>query len=590
MASSISGTQNAEQLDYYQKLFNKFQGEIDEQRTRSREKDNERTERMEENYRTALRKQAADSDENLVAAKENLNRTLAGERETGKAETIKLKENYDRMGRFYATDGRDAKVLERQLAQEYENSKDVARLNNEKYKAVEESSRENSKAINQDAEAQTENLRASHREEVGKLREQLRDMTATDKQDAARKAEATTKDIRDNENAWLLKAQHLSSEQDRELNHLRSKAREIESYYASANAATLRDQEQGFTDTMKRQNTEHHNENKLARQEFAVQVKDLQKQRKLENEANDRSTRAQLKGAQEQQTLSMEKQSRSYQDLISRTRESQNAEVSALQRSLNLQQTSQDTLLIPPQVETNVRNAVIKEYEKQFDAEKDRNKRGADYQTKASTEKLQDVLREEQTKFTRANQQGEQTRASERKMALNHIHEIDFEKKAAIREHEIQSERANQTITREFGLSLDRQRRDYESMIENMRNDASVKLQAQRQEAEFNTRMKLRDLQARQSETVRQYEKRLVEQRGELNLQIEDLKQKTQNDLREAERRGKQSLEEQSRQYEQRIAQLESQHKERERYMESTFQEEVDRVRRANELFVKKKG
>lgn len=237
-----------------------------------------------------------------------------------------------------------------------------------------------------------------------------------------------------------------------------------------------------------------------------------------------------------------------------------------------------------------MRHAVIKEYEKQFEAEKERNNRGTDYHVKASTEKLQDVLKSEQNKFTRAVQDGEHSRAAERKEALNYIHEIEFEKKTAIRNNTIENEREGQTLTREFGLSLDRQRRDYEGMIENMRNDANVRLQTQRQEAEFELRMKTREAQARQSETVRQYEKRLSEQKGELMLQIDDLKQKGQNELRDLERRGKQSLEEQSRQYEQRMAQLESQHKERERYMESTFQEEIDRVRRSNELFVKKKS
>lgn len=585
--SSISSSSNDE---YYRQLFNKFQNEIEEQQARSRQQDSERAARLEENHQHTLRKQQESAEEHLNDARNAMNHTLATEREYNRNDVKRLKENYDRLGRNQNFDGRDAGTLANQLDHEYENAKVKDRLMNEKYAATEAASREKNEAVARNVESQTEQLRASHREEVDHLRSQVREVTNSEKERSKQHAQALVENIRDQENSWLLKEQRMASEHDRELKHLRSKEREIENYLANANSANLKEKDAYFTDVLHQQQQSAREEQIKNQKEFNTQMRDMQRQRKLENANNDAATRTLVQNAREQQRTSLEKQASAYQDLVSRTRQGKDAEIRALERALQTQKTSDDTLLIPPAAEHAVRSSLIKEYEKQFDAEKDRNQRSMDYQVKASTERLQDVVREDQDKYTKAMQENEHGRTADRKEALNYIHEIEYEKQAVIRNNEIENERAQTTLTRSFGTGLERQRRDYESMIENMRNDASAKLATQRQESEFEARMKIREEQNRQNDTVRAYERKLQDQRNELQLQIDDIKLKGQNDLREAERRGKQSMEEQSRRYEQRIAQLEAQHKERERYLESSFQEEIDRVRRSNELLLKKKS
>ncbi len=584
--SSVSST--SDQLNHYNKVFRELQQDVEEQQKRSRELDAERADKLEAAYKRDLDKQRQDAEDTIENVRSRSNETLEAAREYHKNQYKDLKDSYDRSGRYSQDDG--AVALRKQLEDAHRSAEVQSRMTDQKLDTAREGLSQKLKDSMRDAEEQTAALRASHREETDRLREEMKVQGAAVKRDSEVRSEALAEDTRKNENAWILKERFLSSEHDKELNNLRAKQAEVEHYMGQSAADTLRQKDAYYADMFRRQNAEGHHELSRMNTEFGTQINNMERQRKLENEAAYKSTQAQLATAHEQQENALTSQAKSYQELISRSREQNKAETAALEKSIHAQANSSDTLLIPPAAENTVRRSVIREYEKQFDAEKKRHKDSTDSLQQSAQERLHDAIWMEQEKLTTAVRDGAAERAADRGTLLGYIQESDMEKKSTLKEMEIEHERESHNMSRNYGMTLERQRRDYESMIENQRNDSLSKIQTLRQEGEFRSRMQQREAQARQTEMMREHEKKLADQKMDLQGQIEELKSKAQNDMRDMERKSKQGLEEQARQYEQRIAQMEAQHKERETSNQNRFQEEIDRVRRANEIFIKKKG
>jgi DNA-binding ferritin-like protein len=135
---------------------------------------------------------------------------------------------------------------------------------------------------------------------------------------------------------------------------------------------------------------------------------------------------------------------------------------------------------------------------------------------------------------------------------------------------------------------LERQRRQYEEILQTMKNDATTKQQALRQDLEFASKMQQREFATNQNQLIRDYEKRIGEQKTEYDQIISDLKNQTEQLTRENDKKNRQLLEEQARGYEQRLSQLEFQHKERERYVSQGFEDQMDKLKATNALLQKR--
>lgn len=587
--SSVSNSTSSD-LQYYNKLFRDLSDDVEEQRKSSAEKDAERARRIEEAYQTDLKRQQEQTEEAVRQVRDNSNDVLSSAREYHKSELQELKENYDRLGRTSKNSDSERQVWEKRLADAHASSDLRARMADDKVATAQRGLHDTLEDVQKDALLQAETLRASHRDETGEIAQKMKELSAVASRLEDEKAEALARDVREHENEWLLKERRLISESGRELDNLRAKGHDLERYYGNRNAETARQKDAYFAEIIRKQNQDAHREQKRVSDQFSTQIAELEKQRSLENRAAELSSTARLASAHEQESKALTNQAHAYQDLMERQQQSSRSEVDMLQKTLQEAKTSKDTQLISPAAEASVRKTLLREYEKQFDAEKARNKASVDALQKSHVEKTQDLLWHEENKLTTAVRTAEAEKTQDRSMMNNFTHELEHDKASALRFKDFENEKATGTMSRNYGLSLERQRRSYEAMLETARSDMMSKIQNIRQEGDFRLRLNQREAQQRQAETVRDYEKKMAEQRADFELKIEELKTQRNTELRESEKRGKMGLEEQQRQYEQRIAQMEAQHNERTRYMEASFRDEMDRVRRSNEQLLKKKG
>ncbi|MGZ3688250.1 MAG: hypothetical protein ACXVBW_08110, partial [Bdellovibrionota bacterium] len=168
--------------------------------------------------------------------------------------------------------------------------------------------------------------------------------------------------------------------------------------------------------------------------------------------------------------------------------------------------------------------------------------------------------------------------------------EVEMFRDATLRGQEQQHGREDDALTRNFGVMMERQKREYEAMLEQQRAAFSDKIAGNRQDADFNYKMAMRQSSLRMSDMAQSYERKMADAKVQADIRYDDLKTQAQQDLREEQRRGKLELEGQAKGYEQRIAQLQAQQEEHERYISQNFNDEIERQKRANALLAKKKG
>ena len=189
----------------------------------------------------------------------------------------------------------------------------------------------------------------------------------------------------------------------------------------------------------------------------------------------------------------------------------------------------------------------------------DKNKFQAELLSRKYAEQYQEALQNFEDKATSSLHQNVRERNLERNQYYDSIQETEYNANARIREQEAGHDREKESIYKQFTAVMDRQRREYENILEFLHPDPPRKLSNYRADSENAFKVAQREAKMRQNELVHDYEKKLTDQKREYEAQIENMKAQAQIDTREAERRIKSELEGQAKGYELRIAQLEAQ-------------------------------
>jgi hypothetical protein len=327
-----------------------------------------------------------------------------------------------------------------------------------------------------------------------------------------------------------------------------------------------------------------------AEKEFAKGIEQKELMRRRESVLAREATTNLLHDSQEQSAKALDKQAEVFQETLGRQIISDNEKIDTLQKSLRNQRTSQTLDAVSPAVESIVRKSVIKEYEKNFSAERDRNKASYEYLQNAATNKLRDVQTEYETEKTNESRQIATERHEERQELLNQFQEADLLKESALRSKEKDNERERDLLMRHYETMLERQKREFESMIETQRSAGYNRLATQRQEKDFNYKMAIRNASIRENELVHEYERKLSDQKSTYDLRLDEMKAQTQQELRNEQRRNQLALDSLQKASEQRISQIQAQNAERERSLSQNFQEEIERIKHTNALLLQKKG
>ena len=128
-----------------------------------------------------------------------------------------------------------------------------------------------------------------------------------------------------------------------------------------------------------------------------------------------------MRGAAENKREALENQALGYQKTIENQRQLNKEETQALERQLNSKTTPTEGEEISPVVENMVRRSIVKQYEKNLNAETERNNRTVETMQRSYSDRLQNSNMEHDSTLTKREQENQAERHQETVRFNEHV-------------------------------------------------------------------------------------------------------------------------------------------------------------------------
>jgi hypothetical protein len=430
---------------------------------------------------------------------------------------------------------------------------------------------------------------ASHKLETDALRAEVKDLLSTNKGSEGL-GDQTANAIRNIENESRRKQQLVVDNYDREIADLKDQAKRTENGIARTANEAIREKDAFYADVLGKHAEEEHKNQKIFEDSFN-QYRDQadylrQKQR---DQTNARFEQVSQDAADHLANVLLEHANTSNANL-NKQRKDDLTQINTLERELQYRKTSADASSASPAAEETIRGLAEKEFNKRLDAERTRNASQTDTLQTNLNRRYLDTVAERDARETTMVKQNMADMQGQRREFINHISDVEFLRDAALHTQQQAHDRENEKMTHDFSTTLERQRRQYEEILQTLKSETQDKIEAMRQESDFNMKMAQRTFSMRENELIRDYEKKLSDQKTDYDKLIDDIKAQAEHELRESERKNRIATEELTKNYDRRLAQSELQQKEHERNLTKSYEDEMDKIRRANALLIQKKS
>ncbi|MGE0616546.1 MAG: hypothetical protein AB7P04_13000 [Bacteriovoracia bacterium] len=461
---------------------------------------------------------------------------------------------------------------------------DEARLVDERKRA--DISRTMDHRMGQQLEAQ----RISHTEEMTDLRGRAK-MAADAQANYMRdKNLGRVEAIKDVESDWKMRERQIMDTAMQEKEKLKADVVDTESYLRAQNQSTLSEKDAYFTRVIGRQNAENLKERQELQSTFDRAKGELDLRNQRDREMSAKRLESALDVANQQRNEALADQARQYQETGGRQRQEMRQQIAQLEKKVQVAETTDDPSKISPAAEQAVRRNVIGEYQRIFQADKERN----DETMNRLRRGLADDLESEKLR----------NRSSEMKMSRTHMAEQDAERsqfyafvqdteqqtnqKLAMKEDE--SQRGMEALIRNHTRQSERVRRDTEDRALAQDLNAKARLQSTQQDADFNEKMTHRKHAHELTQQAREFNRAMNLKDEETKRALDDMKHETDKRINDIEREKRLALDSQARTYEQRIKELEASNNERQRVMASNYEDQLERVKQSNARLIQRKS
>ena len=580
-------TENGMQ-QYYKKTINDMIDNHQADLKRNQDNNDRELSRIESSSHQALLNKGKEAAETLQNVKDNLNEDMNRSRLQYQTESDKLKnQSYD------STNGNQGaispRIYQQQLQGIYDSMDTQRQNNNQDIKNLGLSYREKLSEHKDQQDAQISNIMQNHAEEIKDYEDKLKSLKNYDKKLQEQNSETLNKHIQEHDDENRSEKSRIQEALKGSINQLNNELDHNMDMFGRRNVENLREKDEHYSELFHKQNQDNFDRLQSLESEYKHQFKQLQGAQDLALNSADKKTQTLLDRSNLERQAALENQARTYQEAIENIQQNNGNTVANLQKELNKQQTSMDAH-IPDQLAEAIKAPIHKEYEKKLSAEAERNQKNADSMQRRYIEQYQRAIENFATKEAKIHHKNNVDQATELSRYFDSIQEMEYQTKNRLAEQGFAQDRKEESLFRQFGNALERQKQDYDQVLSNAQDDFAARILSLRQELETDAKTQHRALNARQNELIRDYEKKLADQKAESDFQVENLKAQAQLDLRNLERKSKQELEAQAKGYEQRLTQAEAQSKERERYMTQNYQEELEKTKRSYEFISKKKS
>ena len=446
------------------------------------------------------------------------------------------------------------------------------------------------KDIANKSERQTKQLVRSHADETQMLRDQLRDLLAAESQYMKEKGQGTVDAVREHENEWRMKQQTANDAYKKDIDSLRDRSRESEKQFTHLHNQVLKDKDVQTARILHSQNSENHKTQKDIENSFDRERSQLQLRNKKELQKADQRLEQRMEDATEQKTRALEEQARAYQSTMGRNTATNKSIISDLEDELLYKSTSDDLSVVSPSAEAAIRSSMEKQFSKESTARDERSSARMDHLQKQYSQKLKDTVSENRWRESDLLHYATSGRHLERTELMHALDEAILSKEIALRNRDDDHNRITEKMFKEYAAILDRQKRQYEEMMQIQRDEVTDKMMSTRQELEFQLKTAQRNSAVRQNELIRDFEKKLSVQKSDYETLLGETKAQADQSVQDVNRRSNLLMEEQARNYEQKIAQMEMQHKEKERYISQNYEDQMEKLKNSNALLMRKRG
>lgn len=468
--------------------------------------------------------------------------------------------------------------------------RDMDNLKSHSERATEQRLTKDGDSAKRRAEENAKAQRESGTNQTRELRAQVRDLLSSENLYMKERGQGKVDAVREYEDENRAQARRVDEAHAQEVKKLQIQAEAVDSHNTENAESNLHERDTYFTNLLAKKAAESREDQQAISQRYEAAFKEAEiRGRKERQYAQDRIEQT-SRNASEDRATALQNQALVYQKNIETQRQLDKDAVSILQKELNQKNAPAEETDISPAVENVVRRSIVKQYEKSLNAEIERNQRANDAIKRTSAERFQTVESEHKSQLTMQNMAHQAEKHQNEARFIDHVTDTEASKNQVLRTAHQDNERELEIMARAYSQSTQRQRNDYDVIVQTLRDDASSRVNTVRQEAEFAMKTQHRATAVRENELIRGYEKKLADQKTEYETRLDDVKIEAAQKLRELERRDKQIYDDQGRAYDQRISQLEAQQKERERIVTQNFEDQLDKVKRSNALLQSKKG
>ncbi len=381
----------------------------------------------------------------------------------------------------------------------------------------------------------------------------------------------------------------LSETFQSDVNHLKTAMENQKTSLTDRQQTVQKEQATKFDHDLMTHDRDHKMKLDDARKRFDINLENLAKREQTEKNASERLLSKTTDALEQQNRNNLASEATAARKYIEESHKRDQNTIDQLGKELAAHKTSKDVALVAPAAFDAIRNQVVEDYEKRIGLVEAKSNNLHKELTERYTRPLADLRESFANRATQLISEHKREQSAQKSELNEIIDDTSYWAQSRMRDQETAARRDQETLTRQFSLLMDRQRRDYERIIQEMRSDASEKLSDAHKETASTIKENQKNLITKQSEVIREFEKRISDQKAEFEYTLDELRTKNIINLKDAEKKSKQEFDVQSKAYEAKFKQVEAQYQERERSRELVHQEELEKMHKSYEMMTKKK-
>jgi hypothetical protein len=582
--SSVSSNSDSIALQkHYNKAYRDLEEAKNEEIRRGQKQHNQDIQQLESSYKTALNKK--DEEANQIA--ENIRNKAT---EANNADREKAQESIEQLQRdSYNSRGQLASAIS--LSEHQKRIQEL--LDGSERRHAEDLANSHRKEddlhsrINEVRSQASDELKTAHDNHTAQLNEydaNSRRRTSIENEETTKKIAEMNNFVRSEQKNQKDETRRVEDTYSRYLDGLKKNLESKDGLYRDQLRTSLREKDEFLAGTLSKQNLENRQSLNDLSHIYSTQIDQLNQEKKAQDQAAAVRLQSTVQDDHDRLQDTMKKQADTHEMDRQHVSSLNDSRFKTLEDDFKIKTHLTHVDEVPPELEHKIREGVINQYEKNLNSEIDRNRTNHERLAEQYGSNYRKALEEATDRETQIRQQNALEKTRDRSQFFDTLTTTQHEADAKSRDKDANYQLQVDKLQRKFAYAMERQRHEYESIIDVMRSDNEAKLQSIREDDNKESKLTIKSLSEKQSEILRDYDRRLSEQREQYEYVIDDLKTQMKAENHEIEHRSKQEIEVQAKSYEQKIAQLAEQNKEHERYISQAYQEQLEKLRRSYEL------